>query len=62
MKWISLIALPAISVFIQSVGVEIGIDNPETVVLIINAVSALIGSLIGLSTIQYNKDNSDKPE
>ncbi len=60
LKWLVMIALPAIAVFIKSVGVEIGIDNPDMVVTILNAVTALIGTLIGVSSYQYNKgDNHD---
>lgn len=60
LKWIVMIALPAIAVFIKSVGVEIGIQDPDTVVVVLNGVTALLGSLIGVSTLQYNKDKSAK--
>lgn len=60
MKWITMIALPAISVFIGAVGVELGISDPDTLVTILNAVTVLMGSLIGVSTISYNKDKDGK--
>ena len=56
MKWITMIALPAISVFIGAVGVELGISDPDTLVTILNAITVLMGSLIGVSTLNYNKD------
>ena len=60
LKWLVMIALPASAVIINSVGIEIGIDNPDMVVTILNAVTALIGTLIGVSSYQYNKgDNHD---
>lgn len=60
LKWLVMIALPAIAVFIKSVGMEIGIDNPDMVVTILNAVTALLGALIGVSSYQYQK--GDKHE
>lgn len=60
LKWLTMIALPAISVFIKTVGTEIGISDPETVVLILNASTVLLGSLIGVSTLQYNSKQTEK--
>ena len=57
LKWLVMIALPATAVFIKSAGVEIGIDNPDAVVTILNAVTALLGALIGVSSYQYNKED-----
>ena len=59
MKWITMIALPAISVFIGAVGVELGISDPDTLVTILNAITVLMGSLIGVSTISYNQNKKD---
>ena len=60
MKWITMIALPAFSVFIGAVGVELGISDPETMVVVLNAITVLMGSLIGVSTLNYNKDKDGK--
>lgn len=60
MKWITMIALPAISVFIGAVGAELGISDPDTLVTILNAITVLMGSLIGVSTLNYNKDKDGK--
>ena len=60
MKWITMIALPAISVFIGAVGVELGISDTDTLVTILNAITVLMGSLIGVSTLNYNKDKDGK--
>lgn len=59
LKWLVMIALPAIAVFIKSVGIEIGIDSPDVVVTILNAVTALLGALIGVSSYQYSKGDKD---
>ena len=60
LKWIALIALPAIAVFIGAVGTELGISDPDTLVTILNAITVLMGSLIGVSTIGYNNHKDDK--
>lgn len=60
LKWLVMIALPAIAVFIKSVGIEIGIDNPDAVVTILNAITALLGALIGVSSYQYGKGDKDE--
>lgn len=60
MKWITMIALPAISVFIGAVGMELGISDPDTLVTILNAITVLMGSLIGVSTLNYNKDKDGR--
>ena len=57
LKWIALICIPAVSVFIQTTGEAIGIANVDTVVLVLNAAGVLIGTLIGASTYQYRQEN-----
>ena len=56
LKWVCLIALPAISVFYAVIskiwGLPYGAEIPAT----INAVAVLIGALIGISQISYSKD------
>ncbi|MFG5501726.1 phage holin, partial [Enterococcus faecalis] len=44
-KWIVLTVLPAISVFIMTVGTKIGISNPDDVVTVLNAGTALLGAI-----------------
>ncbi len=55
LKWIALICLPAIAWFIGQVGTDIGIQNAETVVRVINAIATLLGMLLGLSSYNYSK-------
>ena len=56
LKWICLIALPAIAVFYFTIskiwGLPFGAEIPAT----INAVAVLIGALIGISQHNINKD------
>ena len=53
-KWIVITGLPAISVFIGTLGSIYGF-NSEVIVLTINAVTVLVGTLIGISGIRYQK-------
>ena len=56
LKWIGLVAIPAVAWFIGQVGYDIGIANADVVVKILNAVGTLLGMLIGVSTFNYNKE------
>lgn len=56
LKWLCLICIPAVAVFISQVGDAIGIQNVDTVVLVLNAAGVLIGTLIGASTYQYRQE------
>lgn len=52
LKWLGLIALPAIAWFVGTVGGEIGLDDPASVASVVNALGALIGILIGASALK----------
>lgn len=60
-KWLVIVGLPAISVFIGTLGTIYGF-NSEVIVLTINAVTILIGTLIGVSGIKYQKAITDDTE
>ena len=51
LKWLGLIACPALATFYGVVGPLWGWPAPEAVVTTINAVGVLIGALIGYSAI-----------
>lgn len=53
-KWLVIVCLPAISVFIGTLGTIYGF-NSEVIVLTINAVTVLVGTLIGISGIKYQR-------
>ena len=55
MKWVGLIALPGIAWFIGQVGPLWGMPKVDAVVTTLNAVGTLLGILIGVSTMNYNK-------
>lgn len=52
LKWLGLIALPAIAVFINAVGPAWGWPNTDAVVLTLNSLGVLIGALIGVSQVK----------
>jgi hypothetical protein len=59
LKWVCLIALPAIAVFYFTIskiwGLPYGAEIPAT----INAVAVLIGALIGISQHNMNKEETE---
>ena len=55
MKWVGLIALPGIAWFIGQVGPLWGMPKVDAVVTTLNAAGTLLGILIGVSTVNYNK-------
>lgn len=56
LKYVVLIALPAVITFTNIVGVQLGYDMTTTIV-ILTAFNTLLGTLIGISSIKYNKEN-----
>ena len=55
MKWIAIGVLPALATFVGTVGTAVGWDNTGIAVTIITATATLIGGVIGVSTVNYNK-------
>ena len=60
LKWIAIVALPALSTFIVVLGKIWGWgDIAPMVAQTITAVAVLLGALLGISTIQYNKGGEE---
>ena len=59
LKWIVLIFVPALITFISGLGVLFGFDT-TIIVGVIGLVATFIGSLIGVSTRAYNKEQEKK--
>lgn len=62
LKWIAIVALPALSTFIVVIGRIWGWgDIANMIAQTITAVAVLLGALLGISSIQYNKgaNNAD---
>lgn len=59
LKWLCLIALPALNAFLGAIlpGCGVETDTIKLILTIISAVIAFIGALIGISTANYNKEN-----
>lgn len=51
LKWLGLIAFPALATFVSVVGPAWGMPAVESVVTTLNAVGTLIGVLIGVSHV-----------
>lgn len=61
LKWVALIAIPAVVTFLSIVLSALNVD-PNTVNVIctiLTATAGLIGTLIGVSTSAYNKNKSE---
>lgn len=56
LKWVAIIAMPALAVLIASLGQIWGWADADKITLTINAVALFLGALIGVSTFQYNKE------
>lgn len=52
LKWVALIALPAVAVFVQAVGPAWGLPHIDQIVITLNALSVLVGALIGVSGLK----------
>ena len=57
LKWLVLICIPACTTFYVVLDKTFGWGYAEVVTTISAATCTLIGSLLGISTAQYNKDN-----
>lgn len=52
LKWVGLIALPALGVCVQTIGTAAGWTGTDLTVTILTALGTLVGALIGASTIK----------
>jgi hypothetical protein len=57
LKYLAMIALPALALFVQTIFAIWGIPYGEQISATIVAINALLGALIGISTIGYNRAN-----
>ena len=55
LKYLAMIALPALALFVQTVFSIWGLPYGEQISATIVALNALLGALLGISTIGYNK-------
>ena len=57
LKWVCIVAVPAINVFLTTIFALYHIPHIEIVVGTISAVATLVGALIGVSTKAYKNSN-----
>lgn len=60
LKWFVVIFMPGFGLLIGTIGTDLGIQDPDTMVRIINALTLFLGGLIGVSTYQYQKVENKK--
>ena len=63
LKWIAIIALPALSTFIVVISkIWNWADLGSMIAQTITAVAVLLGALLGVSSMNYNSDNDNTEE
>ncbi len=60
LKWVTMIALPAIGTLYFTLSSIWGFPYAEQVIGTITAISTFLGVLLGISTSQYNKSKKGK--
>ena len=60
LKWITLVAFPAIGTLYFALASIWGLPYGEQIVGTITAITAFLGALLGISSIQYNKSLKKK--
>lgn len=58
LKWLGLIVLPALAVFVNTVGPAWGWPHVDAIVTTLNALGILAGALIGVSAIKQHLDRA----
>lgn len=62
LKWVGLIACPAVATFIGAVFPAWGIPNVDAIVLTLNSAGVLIGALIGVSAATSRQVDEGKEQ
>jgi len=60
LKWIAQILLPAIGTLYFAIASIWGLPYAEQIVGTITAIDAFLGALLGVSTMQYNKQQEEE--
>ena len=58
LKWVDLVFIPALIVFYGVIGNVLNIPYTEIVLTIMGAFDVFLGSLLGISSTQYKKNES----
>lgn len=62
LKWVALVGLPALTTFYGVVGATCNIPHTNEVLTIAVAFDAMLGSMLGISTINYNEERGGADE
>lgn len=62
MKWVAQIVLPALGTFYFAVASIWGLPYAEQIVGTITAVDTLLGALLGISSANHNKEQSEEDD
>lgn len=58
LKWVALVALDAVGLFYNTMSAIWGLPFGDEILATCTAISLFIGALIGVSSVQYNKNIS----
>ena len=56
LKWVAQILIPAIITFYGTIAMALGLPYTDVVVTILGAVDAFLGTILGISTSNYNNE------
>lgn len=62
LKWIVLTVLPAVSALYSGLGIVYGWPNVDTNTTALSLITAFLGTLLGVSSYQYNKKEDEDGE
>ena len=57
-KWAVLVALPALSAFVGTIGVAYSWETTELIVITLNAFAVLLGTATGVSANKYKQEEN----
>lgn len=59
MKWVVMTVMPALAVFISTVGKALNWEYTELSVTLLNALTMFLGASLGLSSANYHRDGGE---
>lgn len=60
LKWVAIIVLPAFIAFFKTVGVSVGFEYTAVISEVLHALHLFLGTILGISSLQYKDDKIDK--
>lgn len=60
LKWVAILFLPALAILIRTVFAIWNIPYGEQISATIIALQVFLGAILGVSTLNYNKENQDE--